>query len=199
MINFLHLSALLSLTLALCLQRNAKKMNGANISPSFYSFFIFFSIFVFILLLLPFFLFLPSFLSFFPILSFSSSCYFFLLSVLLVFIFVSLCLSLCSYSHSSFSVPPFLFLLFLFLLFQKSAIYSKSSISTTSSIFPNFMPTFSKHDFCSKPNEACIFMLASLSPVMQAIRATNPRWRHSSISMCMSCVPMPRRSMPGAR
>ena len=101
MINFLHLSALLSLTLALCLQRNAKKMNGANISPSFYSFFIFFSIFVFILLLLP------SFLSFFPILSFSSSCYFFLLSVLLVFIFVSLCLSLCSYSHSSFSVPPF--------------------------------------------------------------------------------------------
>ena len=111
MINFLHLSALLSLTLALCLQRNAKKMNGANISPSFYSFFIFFSIFVFILLLLPFFPFLPffirSFLSFFPILSFSSSCYFFLLSVLLVFIFVSLCLSLCSYSHSSFSVPPF--------------------------------------------------------------------------------------------
>ena len=101
MINFLHLSALLSLTLALCLQRNAKKMNGANISPSFYSFFIFFSIFVFILLLLSF------FLSFFPILSFSSSCYFFLLSVLLVFIFVSLCLSLCSYSHSSFSVPPF--------------------------------------------------------------------------------------------
>ena len=111
MINFLHLSALLSLTLALCLQRNAKKMNGANISPSFYSFFIFFSIFVFILLLLPSFPFLPSFLSFFlsffPILSFSSSCYFFLLSVLLVFIFVSLCLSLCSYSHSSFSVPPF--------------------------------------------------------------------------------------------
>ena len=115
MINFLHLSALLSLTLALCLQRNAKKMNGANISPSFYSFFIFFSIFVFILLLLPSFLpfpfflpfFLSFFLSFFPILSFSSSCYFFLLSVLLVFIFVSLCLSLCSYSHSSFSVPPF--------------------------------------------------------------------------------------------
>ena len=103
MINFLHLSALLSLTLALCLQRNAKKMNGANISPSFYSFFIFFSIFVFILLLLPSFPFLP----FFPILSFSSACYFFLLSVLLVFIFVSLCLSLCSYSHSSFSVPPF--------------------------------------------------------------------------------------------
>ena len=111
MINFLHLSALLSLTLALCLQRNAKKMNGANISPSFYSFFIFFSIFVFILLLLPSFpflsSFLPFFLSFFTILSFSSSCYFFLLSVLLVFIFVSLCLSLCSYSHSSFSVPPF--------------------------------------------------------------------------------------------
>ena len=113
MINFLHLSALLSLTSALCLQRNAKKMNGANISPSFYSFFIFFSIFVFILLLLP------SFLSFF--LSFFLSYPFLLpvifLSVLLVFIFVSLCLSLCSYSHSSFSVPPFLFLLFLFLLF----------------------------------------------------------------------------------
>ena len=68
---------------------------------SFLSFFISF--------FLPSFLssFLPSFLSFFPILSFSSSCYFFLLSVLLVFIFVSLCLSLCSYSHSSFSVPPF--------------------------------------------------------------------------------------------
>ena len=99
MINFLHLSALLSLTLALCLQRNAKKMNGANISPSFYSFFIFFSIFVFILLLLPSFL---SFL-FYPFLL----PVIFFLSVLLVFIFVSLCLSLCSYSHSSFSVPPF--------------------------------------------------------------------------------------------
>ena len=86
MINFLHLSALLSLTSALCLQRNAKKMNGANISPSFYSFFIFFSIFV---------LSCCFFLPFFPI-------YFFSLSVLLVFIFVSLCLSLCSYSHSSF-------------------------------------------------------------------------------------------------
>lgn len=41
-------------------------MNGANISPSFYSFFIFFSIFVFVLLLLS------SFLSFFPILFCSS-------------------------------------------------------------------------------------------------------------------------------
>lgn len=109
MINFLHLSALLSLTSALCLQRNAKKMNGANISPSFYSFFIFFSIFVFILLLLP------SFLSFFLSYPFLLPVIF--LSVLLVFIFVSLCLSLCSYSHSSFSVPPFLFLLFLFLFF----------------------------------------------------------------------------------
>lgn len=109
MINFLHLSALLSLTSALCLQRNAKKMNGANISPSFYSFFIFFSIFVFVLLLLS------SFLSFFPILFFFLL--FFSLSVLLVFIFVSLCLSLCSYSHSSFSIPPFLSLLFLFLFF----------------------------------------------------------------------------------
>lgn len=108
MINFLHLSAILSLTSALCLQRNAKKMNGANISPSFYSFFIFFSIFVFVLLLLSSFLsFLPSFL---PILFFFLL--FFSLSVLLVFIFVSLCLSLCSYSHFSFSIPPFLFLLF---------------------------------------------------------------------------------------
>lgn len=116
MINFLHLSALLSLTSALCLQRNAKKMNGANISPSFYSFFIFFSIFVFILLLLPsfsflYFPFLSFFLSFFlffsyPILSFSSSVIF-SLSVLLVFIFVSLCLSLCSYSHSSFFCSSF--------------------------------------------------------------------------------------------
>lgn len=123
MINFLHLSALLSLTSALCLQRNAKKMNGANISPSFYSFFIFFSIFVFVLSLLPSFPFLPFFLSFFlfsyPILFFFLL--FFSLSVLLVFIFVSLCLSLCSYSHSSFfcfsfSIPPFLFLLFPFLL-----------------------------------------------------------------------------------
>lgn len=95
-------------------------MNGANISPSFYSFFIFFSIFVFILLLLSSFPFLPSFLSFF--LSFSYPILFFFLlffslSVLLVFIFVSLCLSLCSYSHSSFYVPPFSVLLFLFLLF----------------------------------------------------------------------------------
>ena len=116
MINFLHLSALLSLTSALCLQRNAKKMNGANISPSFYSFFIFFSILVSILLLLPSFSFLyfPFFLSFFlsffflsyPILSFSSSVIF-SLSVLLVFIFVSLCLSLCSYSHSSFFCSSF--------------------------------------------------------------------------------------------
>lgn len=183
------MSALLSLTLALCLQRNAKKMNGANISPSFYSFFIFFSIFVFILLLLPSFPFL-SFL-FYP----------FLLPVIFFFCLFFLSLSLFRFVFPCVPIliPPFLFLLFLFLLFQKSAIYSKSSISTTSSIFPNFMPTFSKHDFCSKPNEACIFMLASLSPVMQAIRATNPRWRHSSISMCMSCVPMPRRSMPGAR
>ncbi len=112
MINFLHLSALLSLTSALCLQRNAKKMNGANISPSFYSFFIFFSIFVFVLLLLPSFLsILPFFLSFFLSYPFLLPVIF-SLSVLLVFIFVSLCLSLCSYSHSSFSIPPFLFLLF---------------------------------------------------------------------------------------
>ena len=94
MINFLHLSALLSLTLALCLQRNAKKMNGANISPSFYSFFIFFSIFVFILLLLPSFPFLPSFLSFF--------CLFFL--SLSLFRFVFPCVPIL--------IPPFLFLLF---------------------------------------------------------------------------------------
>lgn len=77
-------------------------MNGANISPSFYSFFIFFSIFVFVLLLLPSFL---SILSFFPILFFFLL--FFSLSVLLVFIFVSLCLSLCSYSHSSFFCSSF--------------------------------------------------------------------------------------------
>ena len=113
MINFLHLSALLSLTLALCLQRNAKKMNGANISPSFYSFFIFFSIFVFILLLLPSFPFLSSFLPFF--LSYSILFFF-----LLFFSFVcSSCLYLCFalsflvflFSFllfcSSFSVPPF--------------------------------------------------------------------------------------------
>lgn len=115
MINFLHLSALLSLTSALCLQRNAKKMNGANISPSFYSFFIFFSIFVFVLLLLPSFSFLsfPFFLSFFlsfsyPILSFSSSCYFFFVC--------SSCLYLCF--ALSFLVFLFSFLLFLFLLFS---------------------------------------------------------------------------------
>lgn len=104
MINFLHLSALLSLTSALCLQRNAKKMNGANISPSFYSFFIFCSIFVFILLLLP------SFLSFLPILFF----------FLLFFFFVcSSCLYLCfalSFLVFLFSFLLFSFLLFLFLL-----------------------------------------------------------------------------------
>ena len=105
MINFLHLSALLSLTLALCLQRNAKKMNGANISPSFYSFFIFFSIFVFILLLLSFFLssFLPFFLSY-------SILFFFLL----FFSFVcSSCLYLCF-------ALSFLVFLFSFLLFCSS-------------------------------------------------------------------------------
>ena len=101
MINFLHLSALLSLTLALCLQRNAKKMNGANISPSFYSFFIFFSIFVFILLLLP------SFHSFF--LSYSILFFF-----LLFFSFVcSSCLYLCF-------ALSFLVFLFSFLLFCSS-------------------------------------------------------------------------------
>lgn len=106
MINFLHLSALLSLTSALCLQRNAKKMNGANISPSFYSFFIFFSIFVFILLLLPSFL-----LSFFPsFLSFSSSCYFFFVC--------SSCLYLCF--ALSFLMFLFSFLLFSFFLFYSS-------------------------------------------------------------------------------
>ena len=107
MINFLHLSALLSLTLALCLQRNAKKMNGANISPSFYSFFIFFSIFVFILLLLPSFLSLSSFLSFF--LSYSILFFF-----LLFFSFVcSSCLYLCF-------ALSFLEFLFSFLLFCSS-------------------------------------------------------------------------------
>ncbi len=103
MINFLHLSALLSLTSALCLQRNAKKMNGANISPSFYSFFIFFSIFVFVLLLLPSFLSILSFFLSYPFLL----PVIFSLSVLLVFIFVSLCLSLCSNSHSSFFCSSF--------------------------------------------------------------------------------------------
>ncbi len=108
MINFLHLSALLSLTSALCLQRNAKKMNGANISPSFYSFFIFFSIFVFVLLLLP------SFLSFFPILFFFLLfflCLFFL--SLFLFRFVFPCVPILI---PPFLIPPFLFLLFLFLL-----------------------------------------------------------------------------------
>ena len=108
MINFLHLSALLSLTLALCLQRNAKKMNGANISPSFYSFFIFFSIFVFILLLLP--SFLPFFLSF----SFFLSFFPFLFIFLLFFSFVcSSCLYLCF-------ALSFLVFLFSFLLFCSS-------------------------------------------------------------------------------
>lgn len=106
MINFLHLSALLSLTSALCLQRNAKKMNGANISPSFYSFFIFFSIFVFVLLLLP------SFLSILSILSFFLS-YPFLLPVIFFFV-CSSCLYLCF--ALSFLVFLFSFLLFLFLL-----------------------------------------------------------------------------------
>ena len=109
MINFLHLSALLSLTLVLCLQRNAKKMNGANISPSFYSFFIFFSIFVFILVRLPSCLpsFLPLFVSFF--LSFSILFFF-----LLFFSFVcSSCLYLCF-------ALSFLVFLFSFLLFCSS-------------------------------------------------------------------------------
>ena len=118
MINFLHLSALLSLTSALCLQRNAKKMNGANISPSFYSFFIFFSIFVFVLLLLPSFLsILPFFLSF---LSFSSSCYFFFVCSSCLYLCFALSFLVFLFSfllfYSSFSVPPFLSLLFLFLL-----------------------------------------------------------------------------------
>ena len=114
MINFLHLSALLSLTLALCLQRNAKKMNGANISPSFYSFFIFFSIFVFIFLLLPSFPFLPFFLpSFLSFLSFFLS-YSILFFFLLFFSFVcSSCLYLCF-------ALSFLVFLFSFLLFCSS-------------------------------------------------------------------------------
>ena len=113
MINFLHLSALLSLTLALCLQRNAKKMNGANISPSFYSFFIFFSIFVFILLLLP--SFLPSFLSFFlsflfypfllPVIFFF--CLFFLSLSLFRFVFPCVPILIPPFSVPPFSVPPF--------------------------------------------------------------------------------------------
>ena len=116
MINFLHLSALLSLTLALCLQRNAKKMNGANISPSFYSFFIFFSIFVFILLLLPSFPFLSSFLSFLfypfllPVIFFF--CLFFLSLSLFRFVFPCVPILIPPFSVPPFSVPPFLFLLF---------------------------------------------------------------------------------------
>ena len=93
------MSALLSLTLALCLQRNAKKMNGANISPSFYSFFIFFSIFVFILLLLPSFPFLSYSILFFFLLFFSFVC--------------SSCLYLCF-------ALSFLVFLFSFLLFCSS-------------------------------------------------------------------------------
>ena len=124
MINFLHLSALLSLTLALCLQRNAKKMNGANISPSFYSFFIFFSIFVFILLLLPSFLsfflsfFLSSFLPFFLpsfIHSFLSFLFYpFLLPVIFFFCLFFLSLSLFRFVFPCVPIliPPFLFLLF---------------------------------------------------------------------------------------
>ena len=114
MINFLHLSALLSLTSALCLQRNAKKMNGANISPSFYSFFIFFSIFVFVLLLLPSF---PSFLSF------SSSCYFFFVC--------SSCLYFCF-------ALSFLVFLFSFLLFYSSFFCSSFFCSSffCSSFYP---------------------------------------------------------------
>ena len=112
MINFLHLSALLSLTLALCLQRNAKKMNGANISPSFYSFFIFFSIFVFILLLLPSFLSLSSFLSSFLSFFLSFLFYPFLLPVIFSFV-CSSCLYLCF-------ALSFLVFLFSFLLFCSS-------------------------------------------------------------------------------
>lgn len=114
MINFLHLSALLSLTSALCLQRNAKKMNGANISPSFYSFFIFFSIFVFVLLLLP------SFLSILSILSFFLS-YPFLLPVIFFFV-CSSCLYLCF--ALSFLVFLFSFLLFCSSFFCSSFFYS---------------------------------------------------------------------------
>ena len=126
MINFLHLSALLSLTSALCLQRNAKKMNGANISPSFYSFFIFFSIFVFVLLLLPSFL---SILSFFPILFFFLLfflCLFFLSLSLFRFVFPCVPILIPPFSVPPFSVPPFsvppffLSLLFLFLFFCSS-------------------------------------------------------------------------------
>lgn len=119
MINFLHLSALLSLTSALCLQRNAKKMNGANISPSFYSFFfssqfLFLSCCFFLPSFLPFlsFLIFLSFFSYYPIiLSFSSSCYFFL-----CLFFLSLSLFRFVFPCVPILIPPFLFLLFLFLL-----------------------------------------------------------------------------------
>lgn len=116
MINFLHLSALLSLTSALCLQRNAKKMNGANISPSFYSFFIFFSIFVlsccffllFFLFFLSFFLSYPFLL---PVIFFfvCSSCLYLCFALsFLVFLF-SFLLFCSSFSIHLFSVPPLSF------------------------------------------------------------------------------------------
>ena len=120
MINFLHLSALLSLTSALCLQRNAKKMNGANISPSFYSFFIFFSIFV---------LSCCFFLLFFPILFFFLfffSLSFFLSLSLFSFVFHCVPILIPPFSVPPFSVPPFLFLLFLFLLFSVPLFFCSS-------------------------------------------------------------------------
>ena len=101
MINFLHLSALLSLTSALCLQRNAKKMNGANISPSFYSFFIFFSIFV-----LSCCFFLPSFLSYLFFFFVCSSCLYLCFALsFLVFLFSFLLLSFFRRVRSTAKVP----------------------------------------------------------------------------------------------
>lgn len=142
MINFLHLSALLSLTSALCLQRNAKKMNGANISPSFYSFFIFFSIFVFVLLLLS------SFLSFFPsFLSFSSSCYFFL-----CLFFLSLSLFRFVFPCVPILIPPFLSLFFLFLLlsfFRRVRLQQKFHIDNVKHL-PKFYAHFLKARFLFK-------------------------------------------------
>lgn len=148
MINFLHLSALLSLTSALCLQRNAKKMNGANISPSFYSFFIFFSIFVFVLLLLPSFPFL--FLSF---LSIFFLCLFFLSLSLFRFVFPCVPILIPPFLFllfcSSFSIPPFLFLFFLFLLlsfFRRVRLQQKFHIDNVKHL-PKFYAHFLKARF----------------------------------------------------
>lgn len=146
MINFLHLSALLSLTSALCLQRNAKKMNGANISPSFYSFFIFFSIFVFILLLLP-----SSFFSFYSSFFLFFLSYPFLLPVIffLCLFFLSLSLFRFVFPCVPILIPPFLSLFFLFLLlsfFRRVRLQQKFHIDNVKHL-PKFYAHFLKARF----------------------------------------------------